>query len=121
MQCASHARTPCEAAEIERWDDTADADSVVGFGAALPAEAWGRGARDRSRPGGRAGPPPWPRASSTSAGGTPVQIACGFEDSLDDMFLLHAGGLRPTRGEDRPLLRGEPGYFDRPVAREALP
>ena len=44
-------------------------------------------------------------------GGTPIQTACGFEDSLDDMYryMMAACGPDPDERQDRPLLRGEPG------------
>ena len=44
-------------------------------------------------------------------GGTPIQKACGFEDSIDDMYryMMAACGPDPDEAEDRPLLRREPG------------
>ena len=63
--------TPCDAAEVTHWDDTADV-IVVGFGAAGSAAAFSAAAAGAQvlvteRTGGPGERPRWPRASSTWA------------------------------------------------------
>ena len=116
--------TPCDASEITRWDDTADV-LVVGFGAAgstaafsaaeagaqvLVAErtGWARAVRRR-----------WPRASSTWAGARPIQTACGFEDTLEDMYryMMAACGPDPDEAKIARYCDESLGHFDWLVAR----
>ena len=109
--------TPCDAAEVTRWDDAADV-IVVGFGAAGSAAAFTAAAAGAEvlvteRTGGPGGAAALAEGIVYLGGGTPIQTACGFEDSPRRHVPLHDGRLRPRsrRGQDRPLLRGEPGPF----------
>lgn len=94
---------PLRAADIDRWDDTADV-VVVGLGVAgtcAAIEAAEAGAEvlalERSMTGGG--------TSANSGGiiylggGTPIQEACGFEDTAADMFAFLVAACGPGADE----------------------
>ncbi len=109
---------PLEVAEVGSFDLTTDV-LVVGFGAAGSCAA--HAAREAgaevliveraSGPGGAA-------ASSEGivylGGGTPVQRACGFEDSVDNMtrYLLAACGPEPDEAKVVAYAEASLGHFD---------
>ena len=115
--------TPVEASEIESWDDTADV-VVVGFGAAGSAAAFTAaeaGARvlvteRTSGPGGAAA---LAEGIVYLGGGTPVQEACGFPDSVDDMYryMMAACGPDPDEAKIARYCAESLGHFDWLVAR----
>jgi 3-oxo-5alpha-steroid 4-dehydrogenase len=93
------------AGAVGRWDDTADV-VVVGFGAAgacaaLGAREAGAEVRVLERASGGGGT----SANSTGeiylGGGTPVQKACGFEDSSEEMFKYLMASCGPEPPEDK--------------------
>ena len=74
--------TPCDAAEVTHWDDTADV-IVVGFGAAGSAAAFSAAAAGArvlvtERTGGPGGAAALAEGIVYLGGGTPIQTACGF-------------------------------------------
>jgi 3-oxo-5alpha-steroid 4-dehydrogenase len=97
--------TPCDAGEVAHWENTADV-VVVGFGAAgstaahSAAEA-GADVLVLERTGGPGGAAALAEGIVYLGGGTPVQKACGFEDSVDDMFryLMAACGPDPDEAK----------------------
>ncbi len=115
--------TPCDASEIARWDESADV-VVVGFGAAGAAAAFsaaGAGARVlvAERAGGPGGAAALAEGIVYLGGGTPVQKACGFEDSLDDMYryMMAACGPDPDEAKIARYCEESLGHFDWLVAR----
>ncbi len=100
--------TDVRAAEgVERWHDEADV-IVVGLGAAGACAAIG--AREAGadvlvleRAGGGGGTSANSTGEVYMGGGTPVQLACGFEDSPDEMYryLMASCGPEP----DEPKIR----------------
>jgi 3-oxo-5alpha-steroid 4-dehydrogenase len=82
--------TPCDAGEVQHWESTADV-VVVGFGAAGSTAAFsaaeaGADVLVLERTGGPGGAAALAEGIVYLGGGTPIQTACGFEDSVDDMF-----------------------------------
>ena len=115
--------TPCDAAEITRWDDTADV-IVVGFGAAGSAAAFSAAAAGAQvlvteRTGGPGGAAALAEGIVYLGGGTPIQTACGFEDSLDDMYryMMAACGPDPDEAKIARYCEESLGHFDWLVAR----
>ncbi|MGW0042120.1 FAD-dependent oxidoreductase, partial [Rhodococcus sp. NPDC003348] len=80
---------PRSAAEVEQWDYEADV-VVAGFGVAGAAAAVGA-AQDGAevlvleRTGGWGGAAAMAGGFIYMGGGTPLQKACGFEDTVDNM------------------------------------
>ncbi len=76
-----------------------------------------------SRPREREGRRRCPRASSTWAGGTPVQVACGFEDSVDDLvrYLIAACGPEPDAAKVVAYAEASLDHSDGLVARRVGP
>ncbi len=115
--------TPCDASEITDWDETADV-VVVGFGAAGSAAAFSA-AHARAevlvveRTGGPGGAAALAEGIVYLGGGTPIQRACGFEDSLDDMYryLMAACGPDPDEAKIARYVEESLGHFDWLVAR----
>ena len=112
-----------EASEIQSWDDTADV-VVVGFGAAGSAAAFTAaeaGARVlvTERAGGPGGAAALAEGIVYLGGGTPVQEACGFPDSVDDMFryMMTACGPDPDEAKIARYCDESLGHFDWLVAR----
>ena len=115
--------TPCDAADVTRWDDTADV-VVVGFGAAGSASAFSAAAAGAQvlvteRTGGPGGAAALAEGIVYLGGGTPIQTACGFEDSLDDMYryLMAACGPDPDETKIARYCAESLGHFDWLVAR----
>ncbi len=115
--------TPVEAGEIESWDDTADV-VVVGFGAAGSTAAFSAAEAGASvlvteRAGGPGGAAALAEGIVYLGGGTPIQTACGFEDSLDDMyrFMMAACGPDPNEPKIARYCAESLGHFDWLVAR----
>ena len=115
--------TPCDAAEVTRWDDTADV-IVVGFGAAGSAAAFSAAAAGAQvlvteRTGGPGGAAALAEGIVYLGGGTPIQKACGFEDSLDDMYryMMAACGPDPDEAKIARYCEESLGHFDWLVAR----
>jgi 3-oxo-5alpha-steroid 4-dehydrogenase len=115
--------TPVEASEIQSWDDTADV-VVVGFGAAGSAAAFTAaeaGARVlvTERAGGPGGAAALAEGIVYLGGGTPVQTACGFPDSEDDMYryMMAACGPDPDEAKIARYCAESLGHFDWLVAR----
>ncbi len=89
---------PLDAREVSEWSATVDV-VVVGFGAAGAADAHtaassGAEVLVLERTGGPGGAAALAEGIIYLGGGTPVQTACGFADSVDDMrtYLLAACG-----------------------------
>ena len=106
--------TPCDAAEVTHWDETADV-IVVGFGAAGSAAAFSAAAAGAQvlvteRTGGPGARRRWPR-DRVSRRRDPHSDGMRVRGLARRHVPLHDGGLRSgsQRGQDRPLLRGEPG------------
>ena len=115
--------TPVEASEIQSWDDTADV-VVVGFGAAGSAAAFTAaeaGARVlvTERAGGPGGAAALAEGIVYLGGGTPIQTACGFADSEDDMYryMMAACGPDPDEAKIARYCAESLGHFDWLVAR----
>ena len=91
---------PVRAADVDRWDDTADV-VVVGLGVAgtcAAIEAAEAGAEvlalERSMTGG--GTSAHSGGIIYLGGGTPIQEACGFEDTAADMFAFLVAACGPV-------------------------
>ncbi len=115
--------TPVETSEIRHWDDAADV-IVVGFGAAGSAAAFSAAEAGASvlvteRTGGPGGAAALAEGIVYLGGGTPVQTACGFEDSRDDMFryMMAACGPDPNEAKITRYCDESLRHFDWLVAR----
>ena len=115
--------TPCEASDIESWDDTADV-VVVGFGAAGSCAAFSAvegGARVLvvERTGGPGGAAALAEGIVYLGGGTPIQTACGFEDTVEDMYryMMAACGPDPDEAKIARYCAESLGHFDWLVTR----
>lgn len=91
------------AADVRRWDREADV-IVVGLGAAgacAAIEAAGAGADVLvlERAGGGGGTSALSTGQLYLGGGTPIQKACGFDDSADEMFKFLAASCGPGADE----------------------
>ncbi|MEM7410940.1 MAG: FAD-dependent oxidoreductase [Myxococcota bacterium] len=107
-----------DARDVPQWDHSADV-VVVGFGCAGASAAI-----EASRAGARvcvlevAGGPGGTSALSGGlvylGGGTPIQRACGFEDSTDDMFryMMAACGPDPDEAMIAAYCEGSLEHFD---------
>jgi 3-oxo-5alpha-steroid 4-dehydrogenase len=109
---------PCGAAEIGSWDVTADV-IVVGFGAAGSAAAFSAAEAGAEvlvveRTGGSGGAAALAEGIVYLGGGTPIQTACGFEDSLDDMYryMMAACGPDPDEAKIARYCAESLGHFD---------
>jgi len=116
--------TPCDAGEVTHWDDTVDV-IVVGFGAAGSAAAFSAAAAGAQvlvteRTGGPGGAAALAEGIVYLGGGTPIQTACGFEDSLDDMYryMMAACGPDPNEAKIARYCEESLGHFDWLVARD---
>ena len=114
---------PIEASEIEVFDLETDV-VVVGFGAAGTCAA--HAAREQGadvialeRTAGAGGAAALAEGIVYLGGGTPVQKACGFEDSVDNMtrYLMAACGPEPDEAKVVANAEGSLGHFDWLVAR----
>jgi 3-oxo-5alpha-steroid 4-dehydrogenase len=115
--------TPCDASEIRHWDDTADV-VVVGFGAAGSTAAFtaaeaGAQVLVTERTGGPGGAAALAEGIIYLGGGTPIQEACGFPDSVDDMYryMMAACGPDPDEAKITRYCAESLGHFDWLVAR----
>ncbi|MFE4217974.1 FAD-dependent oxidoreductase [Streptomyces sp. NPDC056844] len=109
--------TPVRAGSVERYDAETDV-LVVGFGcagasAAYEAASAGAGVLVLERASGPGGSSALSGGELYLGGGTPVQHACGFEDSPDEMFGYLAAALGPHADEEKLRLYcdGSPGHF----------
>ncbi len=109
---------PCGAADIGSWDVTTDV-IVVGFGAAGSAAAFSAAEAGAEvlvieRTGGPGGAAALAEGIVYLGGGTPIQTACGFEDSLDDMYryMMAACGPDPDEAKVARYCAGSLGHFD---------
>lgn len=98
-------RTPVPAASVDRYDAEADV-VVVGFGcagasAAFEAARAGAEVLVLERAGGPGGSSALSGGELYLGGGTPVQRACGFEDTAEDMFAYLAAALGPHADEEK--------------------
>lgn len=103
--------------EVASWDDDADV-VVVGFGAAgacaaIEAAEAGASVLLLERAGGGGGTSALSGGLIYMGGGTPVQQACGFEDSAEDMFrfLMAALGPEPDEAKIRPFCEHSVSHF----------
>jgi 3-oxo-5alpha-steroid 4-dehydrogenase len=115
--------TPCDAREISTWDATADV-IVVGFGAAGSTAAFTAAEQGASvlvteRTGGPGGAAALAEGIVYLGGGTPIQQACGFPDSTDDMYryMMAACGPDPDETKIARYCAESLGHFDWLVAR----
>jgi 3-oxo-5alpha-steroid 4-dehydrogenase len=115
--------TPCDAAEIKAWDATADV-IVVGFGAAgstaaFTAASAGAEVLITERTGGPGGAAALAEGIVYLGGGTPIQVACGFTDSVDDMYryMMAACGPDPDETKIARYCNESLGHYDFLVAR----
>ena len=115
--------TPCDAAEIQTWDDTADV-VVVGFGAAGSTAAYTAASAGASvlvteRTGGPGGAAALAEGIVYLGGGTPIQQACGFPDSVGDMYryMMAACGPDPDEAKISRYSEESLGHFDWLVER----
>jgi 3-oxo-5alpha-steroid 4-dehydrogenase len=123
-QPAAHpATSPVDVREVAEWDVTADV-VVVGFGAAGSTAAFsaaeaGADVVVLERTGGAGGAAALAEGIVYLGGGTPIQTACGFEDSLDDMyrFMMAACGPDPDEPKIARYVEESLGHFDWLVAR----
>ncbi len=108
--------TPELAADVERWDDEADV-IVVGLGiagtsAAIVAAEAGADVLALERAGAPGGTSALSGGLIYLGGGTPVQVACGFEDDPDNMAVFLSAACGP--GADEAKVRA---YCDGSVAQ----
>lgn len=103
--------------EIASWNDEADV-VVVGFGAAgactaIEAAEAGADVLVVERAGGGGGTSAMSGGLIYMGGGTPVQEACGYEDSPEDMFrfLVAALGPRPDEAKIRLFCEQSVAHF----------
>lgn len=102
---ASRPVTPVPAGTVDRYDAETDV-LVVGFGcagaaAAYEAAAAGADVLVLERAGGPGGSSALSGGELYLGGGTPVQQACGFEDSADDMFAYLDAALGPHADQEK--------------------
>src|SRR6516225_2559559 len=109
---------PVDASEITEWDHGADV-IVVGFGAAGSTAAFaaseaGAEVLVTERAGGPGGAAALAEGIVYLGGGTPIQAACGFEDSIDDMYryLMAACGPDPDEPKIARYCAESLGHFD---------
>lgn len=96
---------PAAAAEIAHWDHQADV-VVAGYGiagasAAVEAARAGADVLVLERAGGWGGAAALAGGFVYLGGGTPIQKACGFDDSVDNMRAFLCAAMGPGADEDR--------------------
>ncbi len=108
---------PIAATEVGAWDDEADV-VVVGLGiagtcAALEAVDAGADVIALERSGGGGGTSAQSGGIIYLGGGTPIQEACGFEDTPEDMaaFLMAACGPGADEAKVRPYCEGSVAHY----------
>lgn len=109
--------TPVPASSVARYDAETDV-LVVGFGcagaaAAFEAASAGADVLVLERAGGPGGSSALSGGELYLGGGTPVQTACGFQDTADDMFAYLKAALGPHADEEklRVYCDGSAGHF----------
>jgi len=109
--------------EIKRWDEEVDV-LVVGLGAAgaaaaLEASACGANTLVLERAGGGGGTSAMSGGVLYLGGGTPLQKACGFEDSVEDMFkyIMASCGASPDEAKIRLYCEGSVAHYEWLVAQ----
>ncbi len=114
---------PCPASEVGHWATECDV-VVVGFGAAGSTAAHaaceaGAAVTVLERTGGAGGAAALAEGIVYLGGGTPIQRACGFEDSLDEMFkyMMAACGPAPDEAKIAAYCESSLEHFDWLVAR----
>ena len=114
---------PVDASEVTVWDRAADV-IVVGFGAAGSTAAFaaaeaGADVLVAERAGGPGGAAALAEGIVYLGGGTPIQTACGFDDSVDDMYhyMMAACGPDPDEAKIARYCAESLGHFDWLVAR----
>jgi len=112
-----------DAREIRSWDDEVDV-VVVGLGvagaaAALEASRAGGRTLVLERAGGGGGTSAMSGGVIYAGGGTALQKACGFEDSVEAMhdYLMAASGLTPDALKIQAYCEGSVEHFDWIVAQ----
>jgi len=110
--------TPCDVAEVTRWDEEADV-VVVGFGAAGSTAAFtsaeaGASVIVTERTGGPGGAAALAEGIIYLGGGTPIQQACGFSDTTENMFtfMMAACGPNPNESKIARYCAESLGHFD---------
>jgi len=103
---------------VQRWDENVDV-LVVGLGAAgaataLEATAQGASTRVVERAGGGGGTSAMSGGVVYMGGGTPLQRACGFEDSTEDMqkYLMASSGPHPDEAKIALYCEGSLDQYD---------
>jgi 3-oxo-5alpha-steroid 4-dehydrogenase len=117
MEQGTSASQPRHEREVTAWSDDADV-VVVGFGAAgacaaIEAREAGADVLVLERAGGGGGTSAMSGGLIYMGGGTPVQQACGFEDSPDEMFrfLMAALGPEPDEAKIRVFCEQSVSHF----------
>jgi len=115
--------TPVDASAIKEWDRVADV-VVVGFGAAGSSAAFsaaeaGADVVVPERAGGPGGAAALAEGIVYLGGGTPIQVACGFPDTVDDMYryMMAACGPDPDEAKIGRYCDESLGHFDWLVER----
>jgi 3-oxo-5alpha-steroid 4-dehydrogenase len=122
MPEAEQARTdPCtvvDAANVERWHETRDV-IVVGYGgagacAALEANAAGAGVALLELASGSGGTTALAGGQIYLGGGTPIQQACGFADTVEDMeaYVRMAAGANGDEAKIQSYCRDSVEHFN---------
>ena len=102
---------PIAASDVPSWDVEVDI-VVVGYGcagaaAAFEAAAAGADVLILERAGGAGGASAIAGGELYLGGGTPIQQACGFEDSAEDMFKFLMAACGPHADETKVSLYSE--------------
>lgn len=115
--------TPLDAAQVSEWFETTEV-LVVGFGgagacAALDANASGAAVTILEVASGSGGTTALAGGQIYLGGGTPIQKACGFDDTLEDMeaYVRLAAGSQPDEEKIRHYCRDSLEHFDWLVGR----
>ena len=114
---------PLRANDITRWDDTADVIIVgsgcAGTSASLGALEAGADVLVLEAGGGLGGTSIVSSGQIYLGGGTPIQRACGFEDSAEEMFkyLMASCGPEPDADLIGPFCEESASHFDWLVAQ----
>jgi len=103
--------TPMSSGDVTAWADEADV-IVIGFGvagacAAIEAAANGADVLVLERSSGWGGAAALASGFVYLGGGTPVQKACGFEDSPEDMYTFLTAAMGPGADEAKLALYAE--------------
>ncbi len=110
--------TPLDAADVPSWD--AEDDVVVvgqgaaGAGAAIEAARAGARVRVLERAGGGGGTTAVSDGMMYFGGGTALQRACGYEDTVEEMvkYLMASVGPEPDEARIRRYCEESPAHYD---------